>query len=347
MEIFRHDRTSAPLAPDAPYPSVAAQNVAKLLKKCPVDAETPLRRVEGLAGPAKLWVKDERTRMGLGSFKALGAAYVIASHAAELSEAPSDTTLLGRTYITASAGNHGLSVAAGAKVFGAKAIVCIADTVPESFAARLQALGAEVRRIGADYAASMEGALRAAKEEDLILLSDSSWDGYIDLPHILMEGYTQLAAEAVAQMPEPPTHIMLQAGVGGLAGAMAAYFRHAWGDAPMIIVVEPEAAPALIESVKAGRAVVTTGPVSSMGRLDCKEPSLIALNGLARDADVFVTLSDQEVEQQLPDLAKADLTTSPSGGAGIALAMIPKAREALGIDASSNVLTILSEGPAA
>ena len=100
-----------------------------------------------------------------------------------------------------------------------------------------------------------------------------------------MEGYLQLAAEAAAQMDAPPTHILLQAGVGGLAAAVAAHARQVWGDGPQIIVVEPEAAPALIESIRAGALTETSGPVSCMGRLDCKTPSMIALNGLARDAD--------------------------------------------------------------
>ncbi len=343
--IANSHRAGAKLA-NAPYPSIAAGRVAKLLTHCPVAKETPLTVVEGLAGSATLWVKDERSRMGLGSFKALGAAYVIARHAAERSDAPDATTLQGETYITASAGNHGLSVAAGAKVFGAAAIICLADTVPESFAQRLVSLGAEVRRAGPDYASAMAAAQTGAAQDGLTLLSDSSWDGYIDLPHLLMEGYTHMAAEAVAQCPAVPTHIILQAGVGGMAAAMAAYLRGAYGDAPRIIVVEPENAPALQASIVAGRAVVADGPDSVMGRLDCKEPSLIALNGLARDADDFVTLSDAAVSSELPALAASGLETSPSGGAGVALAMMAQARARFDIGNDARVLTFLSEGPA-
>lgn len=346
MKFLINARTSDPLVPSAPFPSVDADAVAKLLELCPAAKETPLKVLEGVAGEAELWIKDERTRMGLGSFKALGAAYVIAQHAAAKAKAPSGQTLTGETYITASAGNHGMSVAAGARVFGAHAIVCISDTVPESFAQRLEELGAEVRRTGPDYAASMDAALRMAKDEGHILLSDSSWGGYTDLPHALMEGYTQMAAEAVAQVPGIPTHIILQAGVGGLAGAMAAYFRTAWGGAPSIVVVEPDAAPALQASIEAGKPVVTEGPDSSMGRLDCKEPSWIALNGLSRDADWFVTVEDEKIEAQMQPLADLGLETSPSGGAGIGLVMHSEARKALGIGAGSKVLTILSEGPA-
>ena len=339
-------RDGPKLAPDAPYPSVDADRVAPLLAQCPAFAETPLVTAENLAPVAALWVKDERARMNLGSFKALGAAYVIARHAADVQDHPGADTLKGHTYVTASAGNHGMSVAAGARVFGAKAVVHLADTVPESFAERLRAQGAEVARSGADYAASMEAAARDADDHGWTLLSDSSWKGYTDLPHTLMEGYLQMASEAVRQCPEVPTHIMLQAGVGGLAGAVAAYARHVWGNAPRVVVVEPEAAPALQASIEAGKSVVADGPDSIMGRLDCKEPSLIALNGLARDADDFMTMTDDEVAAVLDDLAEAGLATSASGACGLAAVLREDARAAVGIGPDARVLCFLSEGPA-
>ena len=344
MDLIANSHRGQPkLVAEAPFPSVEADRVASLLKQCPKAASTPLVDATELGDFAALWVKDERPRMGLGSFKALGAAYVIARQAAEASPSPDATTLNGRTFVTASAGNHGLSLAAGARVFGAKAVVYIAETVPESFATRLRAIGAEAVRAGADYAASMQAAQGAAAENGWTLLSDSSWADYTDLPHILMEGYLQMAAEAAEQCPDVPTHIFLQAGVGGLAGAVAAYARKAWGDAPQIIVVEPEAAPALQASIVAGKCVFADGPDSIMGRLDCKEPSLIALNGLARDADQFLTLSDEEVTELLPALAKSGLETTASGGAGIAAALRTDVREALGMGSDAKVLCFLSE----
>lgn len=328
------------------YPSEDAERVAGLLALCPVAKETPLADVSEGAPVAALWVKDERTRMGLGSFKALGAAYVIARQAWDASGgAPGAESLKGRTYVTASAGNHGMSVAAGARVFGARAVVYIAETVPESFAERLAERGATVVREGADYAASMAGAAKAAADNGWTLLSDSSWEGYAELPHILMEGYLQMAAEAVAQCPEAPTHVMLQAGVGGLAGAVAAYVRKVWGGDPQIVVVEPTAAPALQASIEAGESVMADGPDSVMGRLDCKEPSLIALNGLARDADAFLTLSDEVVTGCLPAMADMGLATTASGGAGLAAVLDGAARTVLGLDDTSRVLCFLSEVP--
>lgn len=324
-------------------PSVDPSIVSALLTKCPAHAETPLLHAQDLAdciGVASLFIKDERNRMGLGSFKALGAAYAIAREAQETGLEKLTGALNGRTFATASAGNHGLSVAVGARVFGARAVIFLSDTVPEAFATRLRGLGAEVVRAGADYEASMLAAESASQRHGWTLLSDSSWPSYTRLPRLVMEGYLQLAVEAVSQFDAAPTHVVLQAGVGGLAAAVAAYARKVWGDAPQIIVVEPEAAPALRESILAGRVVDTTGPVSAMGRLDCKTPSLVALNGLAQDADLFVTISEEEAARAMAVLDEHGLQTTPSGAAGLAalLAGLP-------IEYDARVWAILSEGP--
>ncbi|SOE12602.1 diaminopropionate ammonia-lyase [Hoeflea halophila] len=326
-----------------PMPGADAKAVAALLTQCPAHAPTPLLECPDLAaeaGVARLSIKDERGRMGLGSFKALGAAYAIAREAAavggDLSRA-----LRGRTYATASAGNHGMSVAAGARIFGAAAVVYLSEAVPEGFARRLAAKGAQVVRAGADYEASMQAALAASQANGWTLLSDSSWPGYVELPFRVMEGYRQMATEIVAGMDAVPSHVLLQAGVGGLAAAIAAELRLAWGDAPQMIVVEPEAAPALIESVRAGRVVETKGPDSAMGRLDCKTPSMLALAVLARDADLFVTISEEEAAAGAAAVAGAGLASTPSGAAGVA-ALLSGLE---GVGPHAHVLCILSEGP--
>ena len=325
---------------DIPFPSIDADRVHRLLSRCPKAAETPLRLSADLAGKAdvaEVWVKDERARMGLGSFKALGAAYVIARDA-EAGQAQ------GRVYVTASAGNHGLSVAAGAAAFGARAIIFLADTVPEAFAMRLRDMGAEVRRHGAIYEESMSGAAAFAAENDHILLSDSSWPGYVTRPLVLMEGYLALMQEVTAQMREQPTHIFLQAGVGGLAAASAAYARHVWGASPRIIVVEPDAAPALFASMQVGAPQVRQGPASDMGRLDCKEPSLIALKGLARDADDFMLITEADGQAAAVACADAGLASTPSGAAGVAgLLAACRDRADFGLSRGARVLVILSE----
>ncbi|OAN69133.1 PLP-dependent lyase/thiolase [Rhodobacteraceae bacterium EhC02] len=332
------------LAIDAPWPCDDAGAVGQLLALCPAHAPTPLRDCPDLArraGVARVHVKDERGRMGLGSFKALGAAHAIAREAATAAEGAGwDKALTGRTYVTASAGNHGLSVAAGARLFGARAVIYLADTVPQAFAARLEAKGAKVMREGATYEDSMAAAESAAQAQGWTLLSDSSWPGYTDLPGLVMEGYLQLAAEAADQIDAAPTHILLQAGVGGMAAAVAALARARWGDAPQIIVVEPAAAPALIDSIRAGQLVDSQGPVSNMGRLDCKTASMIALKGLSRDADVFVTITDDQAAAGAAILADGGLATTPSGGAGLSALLA-----GLDLGPEARVLAILSEGP--
>ncbi len=343
MQITENPWRGRGLAEDvlsgAPMASVEADLAEEVVSTHLIAGQTPLVLAEGMGCEA--WVKDERGRMGMGSFKALGAAYVIAHDAmkARASDKSLDIfqSLAGQTYATASAGNHGLSLAFGAKRFGADAVVFIAETVPESFAERLRAVGARVERAGADYEASMAAAMERAEVEGWILLSDSSWAHYYDRPHRLMEGYLVMAAEAARQIPAPPTHIFLQAGVGGLACACAAHFRQVWGDGPQIIVVEPEFAPALEASIRAGKPVETSGPVSEMGRLDCKVPSLIALRQLAVDADQFALISEEEAAEILPLLAAQDLSSTPSGAAGISCL------KEMGLGPDARALVFLSE----
>lgn len=344
MRVVKNPYRGAGLVHDAlsavPYPSVDADAPLALLARCPHAGITPLTPAPTLAAAlnvAEIMIKDERNRMGLGSFKALGAAYVIACDAARGSAR-------GQTYVTASAGNHGLSVAAGAAAFGAQAVIYLANTVPEGFANRLRDIGADVVRAGADYEESMTAAMQAAEDRGAVLLSDSSWAGYTERPHRLMEGYLALMAEVFDQMAAPPTHLFLQAGVGGLAGAAAAIARDRWGDVPRIIVVEPDAAPCLAASIEAGAPVETTGPTSAMGRLDCKVASLIALKGLARDADDFMTITEAEGQAGDALATQHGFASTPSGAAGVAGLVAAQSAD-MGLTGASRVLLILSEGP--
>jgi diaminopropionate ammonia-lyase len=333
--------------------STDAASAQALFALCPAAHITPLVDQTGLAndlGIGHLYIKDERTRMGLGSFKSLGAAYAIAktAHQKVISgEAAShEDALKGVTYVCASAGNHGLSMAAGAKLFGARAVVYLAETVPEAFADRLRAKGSDVVRAGDNYEASMVAAVEAASANGWLLLSDSSWPGYSDPARDVMEGYLIMAMEAAAQLPEPPTHIFLQAGVGGLAAACAAAARTAWGPDPVICIVEPDAAPALLGSIVAGTAMVSGGPVSNMGRLDCKEPSHLALKYLAREANTFMVISDAEAQAAVDTLAQAGIASTPSGVAGFAgLQYACNHDIGLALDTNSRVLIYVSEGP--
>ncbi|TMR13694.1 pyridoxal-phosphate dependent enzyme, partial [Nonomuraea zeae] len=153
----------------------------------PAYRPTPVRTIPGLAGTAAVHVKDESGRMGLGSFKALGGAYAV--HLLDEREPG------GPPFVCASAGNHGISVASGAAEVGVPSVVYLSEGVPETFAERLRALGAEVRRAGEDYDASMVAAQQAAQEHGWRLVADSSWEGYTAIPLDVMRGYTVLFDE--------------------------------------------------------------------------------------------------------------------------------------------------------
>ena len=327
--------------------------VIKLLNYCPIAKITPLETKPKLTKNLKLKnlsFKDERDRMNLGSFKALGAAYVIAKAAYKkiannikvLEKA--SKALNGETFVTASAGNHGLSVAAGAKIFGASAVIYLSESVPIEFSKKLKSYGAKVVIEGNDYEASMEAAEKDAKLNNWTLLSDVTWEGYeggIDV----MEGYLVMAYEAATQWKgEIPSHVFLQTGCGGLAAAVTAKLRKMWGNEFKICTVEPTAAPAIRESILSGKPVITSGPVSDMGRLDCKAPSHVALKCLAKDADYLMTLEDDFVAEEIKILEKYNLKTSPSGGAGFAGLIYCLKNKLLGINETSRVLIFISEG---
>jgi diaminopropionate ammonia-lyase len=337
--------------PGVPEISLDVEAVNALLKYCPKALKTPLVSEPSLAkemGVSSMWFKDERNRMGLGSFKALGAAFVIAQEAAIIKNKNStDTewskTLSGRVFVSASAGNHGLSIVAGAKVFGAKAVIYLSTAVPTSFGDRLRTYGAKVFISGETYEESMDAAIDAAQTNGWTLLSDSTWEGNYGGVNV-MQGYLVAAQEACEACPETPTHVFLQAGVGGFAAAMAGYIRKFFKDPPQIIIVEPEIAAALLEAVKAGHLIDVGGGASSMGRLDCKIASLVALESLTKTSNYFVTLTDMEVEEMLPILSKYSLDTSPSGGAGFAAAYLSRKEGLFNLGNDSKILTFLSEG---
>lgn len=265
--------------------------------------------------------------MRLGSFKALGGAFAVAqmicdaAGTADLTSETAKETAKHMTFITASAGNHGLSVAAGAHIFGANAVVYLSSLVPKGFGDRIRAIGADVVRIDGVYEDSVAAAKMAAEENGWLLLADGSWEGYIDRPALVMEGYTVLAEECRAVFERKgtwPTHVLIQAGVGGLAAAVAAHIRDYWAVQPKITIVEPEFAPCLKVSIQNNQMTRVEGDVSNMGRLDCKEASLIAASSLRIDADEFVTISDEAATEAVNLLSRYGIMTTPSGAAAVA-----------------------------
>ncbi len=342
-----------------------AAEVRSLLELCPAHAPTPLLSLAPLAaelGVAEVSLKDEGSRMGLSSFKALGGAHAVARRVmtraeaalgrsigpAELNTPEVRAVAAELTVVCASAGNHGLAVAAGARAFGARAVVVLSDAVPEGFDVRLQAQGASVIRAGATYEASMAFALDQAARDGWDLISDSSWPGYVETALEVMRGYTVLLEEAAERLETtggPATHVFVQAGVGGLAAAAAGYLRDRWGDGFGLIVVEPQGAPCLLESVRAGRPVETEGAPTSLGRLDCKAPSLVAFEMLSRLADGFMTITDAQAEAASQRLRALGADVSACGAAGAAglIALPAHDRVRLHLDAHARVLLIGTE----
>lgn len=321
-------------------------------------AVSTLREIEGPDG-TMVFAKDETQRMGLGAFKALGAPYAVARLIDQAwNEKTGETLTPARmndadvrdfastfTFVCASAGNHGMGVAAGARSTGASARIHLAKTVPEEFAQRLKALGAEVVRSGDVYDESVAAAIADAEESGATLLADGTWPGYTDIPKWVMEGYCVIGEELRQSFEASgrwPTHVYLQAGVGGLAAALAHMIRLNWGEQPELIVVEPEAAACLQSSHLAGEPARGDGPESDMGRLDCKEPSIVAWSVLERCEVTFETLSEEEGKAAAEAVTALGIATTPSGAAGYAaLCKRTNAQERI---KETRPLVIISEG---
>ncbi|MFZ0872139.1 MAG: diaminopropionate ammonia-lyase [Rhodanobacter sp.] len=344
-----------------------AEDARRLLELCPVYRATPLLPLCDLAAEfdlAGVYLKAEWSRMGLSSFKALGGAYAVAllvldrARAAlgrpvrpdELSSPSIRSIASGMTITCASAGNHGLAVVAGARAFGARAVVWLSDAVAERFAMMLRAQGATVLRGGSTYEQSMVLAQAQAEQQHWDLVSDSSWPGYTKVPLDVMRGYTVMLEEIADVMEAtkgPATHVFVQAGVGGLAAAAVGYLRDRWGEGFRFVVAEPEAAPCLLESVRRGCPVRVKGSTTRLGRLDCKEPSLLAFDLLSRLADAFMLVSDADADDSARRLSAQGAPVSACGAAGaaglIAVCANDAERQQLDLNANSRVLLIGTE----
>lgn len=335
-------------------------------------APTPLYELDALAaqtGVGKVYYKHEGPRFGLASFKALGGAYAaLRVLQREISERTGQkasledirngafrTACAGITLVSATDGNHGRSLAWGCQRFGAPCRIYIHAEVSEGRAQIMRDLGAEVIRISGDYDASVALAKSEADANGWFVVSDTSWDGYTEPPRDVMSGYGVMTREICQALTEPPTHVFLQGGVGGLAaGVIAALVQH-WGQtAPRAIIVEPDRAACLFESARRHKATtVTIEEETIMAGLSCGEPSALAWEILEQEASDFVTIPDRLVAPTMRLLARP-LPGDPaieSGESAVAgLAALIGARgdaalsSALGLDDTSRVLLIGSEG---
>ncbi|NIY74846.1 diaminopropionate ammonia-lyase [Thalassospira sp. HF15] len=334
---------------------------------------TPLHRLSSLAhdcGLGEIWYKDEATRFGLKSFKALGGAYAVARQLQAIIEdktgiRPTVSDILAGKHrdtvseivITcATDGNHGRSVAWGAQMFGCGCVIYIHRDVSEGRKQAMEAFGAEVIRIKGNYDESVRLADSEAKSKGRIIVSDTSYEGYMEVPKDVALGYTVMLSEAVEQMDgDIPTHVLIQGGVGGLASAVTGYFWDLWGEKrPRIIVVEPEQANCLQESAKAGHPVAVDGDLETlMAGLACGEVSLLGWQILSNGADDFMTLSEDMVAPVMQLLAhgyKADpkIEAGESAVAGLGAAILasqdPAFAKALGLGPDSKIFVIGTEG---
>lgn len=337
-------------------------------------APTPLRSLGGLAdalGIGGLLYKDEGPRFGLGSFKALGGAYAVQrvvqrEAAARTGRTPSLADVReGRcadvaadvTVATATDGNHGRSVAWGAQRLGCRCRVFMHQHVSEGRADAVRAYGAEVVRVAGTYDDSVRACAREAKTRGWQVVADTGYEGYTEIPKDVMAGYAVITAEALAQLSDdqPPTHLFVQGGVGGLAAALAAHLWIALGPRrPTIVVVEPQRADALFRSARRGRPVtVEIREETIMAGLSCGEVSTVAWPVLDAAARHFLTIPDQVIAPAMRLLADAPFGDPPvvageSGVAGLAALLAVAGdearRRALDLDRSSRVLAIGTEG---
>lgn len=338
----------------------------------PQYAPTPLAELSALAaqmGLKSLLVKDESQRFGLNAFKVLGGSYAIARHiAARLGLRPEEMTFaalrsdaaraaLGNAvFFTATDGNHGRGVAWTARELGCRAMVRMPKGTAKSRVENIRALGAEVTVEDCNYDGCVRLAARQAKETPGgVLVQDTAWPGYTQTPLWIMQGYLTMALEADEQMVAPPTHIFLQAGVGSMAAAVAAYFKQAHPqNPPKIILVEPAAADCFFRSAANGEITAVTGEMRTMmAGLACGEPSPIAWDILKRLTAAYLSCEDAAAARGMRALAQPlagdkAIVSGESGastlGALLDAAVDEKAREALGLDGNARVLLFSTEG---
>ncbi|MEQ9693842.1 diaminopropionate ammonia-lyase [Shimia sp. SDUM112013] len=379
MQEFRNARLG--YAPGAPRDGKAAWQVLSPedfaraqaeITAWPGYAPTPLVSLEALAKQAKvarIEYKHEGPRFGLGSFKALGGAYAAMRvlqrelsarlgrdialadiRAGKYAEACRAITL-----VSATDGNHGRSLAWGCRNVCAPCRIYIHAEVSEGRAQAMRDLGAEVIRIDGDYDDSVAVAREEAAAQGWFVVSDTSWEGYSEPPRDVMAGYGVMTFEACEALDAVPTHVFLQGGVGGLAASVAAALRQYWkDDAPRVVVVEPDRAACLFESAQAhAPTAVEIAEETIMAGLSCGEPSEMAWEILAEEAQDFVTIPDSIVAPTvrllaLPQSSDPALEAGESAVAGLAALLAARCDAGLsvrlGLDATSRILLIGSEG---
>ena len=358
-----------------------AEKARAFHKSFPQYDRTPLTALEHMAeflGLGRLYVKDESYRFGLNAFKVLGGSYAMARFIAketgrDVSELPYSVLTseelkkeFGQaTFFTATDGNHGRGVAWAANRLGQRAVVHMPKGTTKARLENIAKEGAQVDIQELNYDDCVRLAAREAAETPRgVIVQDTAWEGYEEIPSWIMEGYGTMAMEAGEQLMEAgeqrPTHVFVQAGVGSLAGAVVGYFANLYADNPPIfVVVEAQAADCLYQGAKAGDGAIRTvgGDMETiMAGLACGEPNTISWDILKNHVKVFISLPDWAAAQGMRMLAApikgdAPVTSGESGAAPFgALAAIMTMKEyadlkaAIGLNETSRVLVFSTEG---
>jgi diaminopropionate ammonia-lyase len=336
-------------------------------RRLPEYAATPLVDAPGLAGAlgvGKVWVKDESWRLGLPAFKILGASWAVyralEQRSGGIGEWGDVEELRGRlapllplTLAAATDGNHGRAVARMARMLGLGARIFVpADMAP----ARIEAIrseGAEVVVVRGTYD---EAVARSAEEADgrCLVISDTSWPGYEDVPRWVIDGYSTILWEVSDELgrrgEEGPTLVVVQIGVGAFAAAVTRHFRSPGvSPRPKILGVEPAGAACALASAEAGVIVHVPGPHGSiMAGLNCGSPSVVAWPTISKGIDVFVAIEDDWAREAMRMLAGAGIVSGETGAAGLAgllaVAQEEGGRRTLGLTAEARVLVFNCEG---
>ena len=329
----------------AAYSYSATAKIRKFHQSLTAYKETPLVELK-TKNIGAIYLKDESQRFGLKAFKALGGIW--AMHKI-ISESP-DKDL---TFITTTDGNHGKGISWAAAQFGCKSFVYMPKgTVKVRAQAIRDAGSAQVTITDLTYDECVKYTADLAAENHWHLIQDTSWAGYEEIPFQIMRGYTTFAYEAINQMPKLPTHIFLQAGVGSMAGAVAAVFAEKCKkNLPRITVVEPETAGCFYETFRIGDGKIhsaTGNGQTMMAGLNCGTPCALAWEILKNYAADTAIISDDVAAEAMRTLATRKIISGESGCAGFALADTAldseELRRELELDANSIIFVINTEG---
>ena len=312
-------------------------------------SKTPLLELNKLSKELKLnkiFYKDESKRFDLKSFKALGGAYAVE----KVSKGNKDIVVA-----TATAGNHGRSVAWGAKRLDLKCKIFISEFVSDARGKAMADLGADVVKVKGNYEKSLIECIKQSTNNNWQIVQDVAWKDYMTVPKYTMAGYTVMMKEIVDQIKNDQiTHIILQAGVGGMAGAMVAGIARYLENIPEIIVVEPDSAACVMESIKTGKIEkIDIERESLMGGMSCGEVSLVPWEILKNSVKYCISLPDDDIAKTMKLLGNASFSnekiiagenSAPGVISLITICEDEKIKENLKLNKDSNILLIGCEG---